>query len=226
MERMEKQASLIVQFARWPRQGAVKTRLIPALGAAGACRAHVELTERVLLNLADVPNRQWDYSIAWDHAPGPTTVDAAALLEAIDHLNVQVQVQRGGDLGERMLNALVDGLSSYRSVLIVGSDCPAVDASYVAQALASLERHDVVLGPAEDGGYVLIGARRTLSSMLDNVTWGSSQALRQTCDELRREGLSFALLRSCWDVDTVEDWQRFLAWKNRGPVTPAHKTGP
>lgn len=225
MEQMEKQPNLIVQFARWPRQGAVKTRLIPALGAAGACRAHVELTERVLLNLAGVTNRRWDYCIAWDHAPGPTTVDAASLLDLIDRLNVRVSVQRGDDLGERMLNALVDGLASYQTVLIVGSDCPAVDVPYVMQALASLERQDVVLGPAEDGGYVLIGARRTLSAMLDNVTWGSSQALQQTCDELRRNGLAFSLLRSCWDVDTAEDWQRFLAWKNSGPVTPVHETG-
>ncbi|WP_097460553.1 TIGR04282 family arsenosugar biosynthesis glycosyltransferase [Mangrovitalea sediminis] len=223
---MKQKASLVIQFAKWPRRGSVKTRLIPSLGRVGACQAHVELAETVLLRLAKLPQRPWDYAIAWDRPPGPATVDAAPLLRQVQRLGIGVLVQRGADLGKRMLNALADGLETYESVVIVGSDCPVVESTYVAQALASLERQDVVLGPAEDGGYVLIGARRTQPSMLDGVTWGSSSALRQTCEALSRNGLSFTLLRSRWDVDTANDWQRFLAWKNGGPVIPARETGP
>jgi len=75
--------------------------------------------------------------------------------------------------------------------------------------VAALDEVDVVLGPSEDGGYVLIGARRVLPGMLADVAWGTEKALSQTCDRLTQAGLSFRLLPQRWDVDEPEDWHRF-----------------
>jgi hypothetical protein len=84
-----------------------------------------------------------------------------------------------------------------------------VDAAYVLQAAEKLIHVDVVLGPSEDGGFVLIGARKVVPGMLDGIQWGSEHVLRQTCEKLKRAGLSVGLLPMRWDVDEAEDWQRF-----------------
>lgn len=198
---------LLIQFAKWPEAGSVKTRLIPALGPLGALEAHLTLTRRVLDNLQEVgyPVEFW-----WDREPAPVLPDAAAIAAELQAKNLVQRIQFPGDLGYRMLSALNDGLARATRVIIVGSDCPSVDPQYVKAAVAALDDVDVVLGPAEDGGFVLIGARRTDPAMLDGVVWGSSVALTQTLAQLKRMQLTTRLLDKRWDVDEIEDWDRFL----------------
>jgi glycosyltransferase A (GT-A) superfamily protein (DUF2064 family) len=150
-----------MQFAKWPEPGRVKTRLMPALGAAGALGAHVEL-----------------------------------------------------NLGQRMAHALAGAVQDAGAGVIVGSDCPSVDADYVRRAIALLREQDVVLGPSDDGGYVLIGAGRVVPGMLDDIAWGTEAALEQTCQRLQEKGLRYALLEPRWDVDEPEDWQRWCAYRD------------
>lgn len=206
MPKTESPSVLLMQFAKWPEAGRVKTRLIPALGVSGALNAHVTLTLAVLDNLcgARLPVQFW-----WDRAVESAPVDAREVVRDIERRGVMQKVQQGANLGERMLGALGTGLQSHALALIVGSDCPSVEAGYVSQAVAALQEYDVVLGPSDDGGYVLIGARRVVPHMLDDIEWGTEGVLEQTRERLEELGLSVGLLEPRWDVDEPEDWARF-----------------
>ncbi len=205
--------AVVMQFARWPVPGQVKTRLAATLGKAGALDAHLRLTGFVMDNLL---NAAPALEIWWDREPALSPPAAAVpLLTRLRENRVIQRTQEGSDLGERMGRALSAGLDSYRKAVIVGSDCPGVDGGYLAAALAALDSRDVVLGPADDGGYVLIGARRTLPDMLVNVEWGTGRALEQTCRNLKRLGLTWTSLPLSWDVDEPGDWERFLSMAGR-----------
>jgi rSAM/selenodomain-associated transferase 1 len=197
--------ALVMQFAKWPEAGKVKTRLIPALGEQGALAAHCELTLAVLDNLLATafPLQLW-----WD-CDRTTPAEAADVMKKLQGQRVQQRFQSSGNLGDRMAAALCGALHCHKVAIIVGSDCPSVDAAYVLQAAEKLIHVDVVLGPSEDGGFVLIGARKVVPGMLDGIQWGSEHVLRQTCEKLKRAGLSVGLLPMRWDVDEAEDWQRF-----------------
>lgn len=206
MAKVKTADAVVMQFAKWPEAGRVKTRLIPALGMFGALNAHVALTLAVLENLNDsgLAVQFW-----WDRELTPAPEDAQKIVQAIEHLGIEQQAQQGVNLGARMFDALEAGLESHTLALIVGSDCPSVEPGYVLQAVACLEEYDVVLGPSDDGGYVLIGSRRVVPHMLDDITWGTDDALEQTCEQIKKMGLSVGLLEPRWDVDEPEDWVRF-----------------
>lgn len=198
--------ALVMQFAKWPEAGRVKTRLIPALGVSGALDAHLTLTLAVLDNLC---GSGFSVQFWWDREVESVPVDAQAIVRTLEHRGLAQRIQRGANLGDRMLDALENGLESHAAAMIVGSDCPSVEPAYVHLAVACLHEYDVVLGPSDDGGYVLIGARRVLPGMLDGIEWGTEAVLEQTCARLKELGLSVGLLEPRWDVDEPEDWARF-----------------
>lgn len=195
-----------MQFAKWPEEGRVKTRLMPALGAAGALRAHVTLTLAVLDNLCATgyPVQFW-----WDRALDRTPEEADVIVHNLVRSGLEQKIQNGETLGDRMLAALTSSLEQNARAVVIGSDCPSVDPQYVRQALDRLETSDVVLGPSDDGGYVLIGASRVVPGMLDDIEWGSERVLAQTRSRLDQLGLRVSLLEPRWDVDEPEDWARF-----------------
>lgn len=199
---------LVIQFAKWPEAGRVKTRLMPLLGAEGAMNAHLELTAQVLDNLV-ASGRQVQFW--WDRERSDVPAEAAPILSKLQDYGVGQGVQQGADLGLRMTSALAEGLQRYARAMIVGSDCPSVDPAYVAAAFRALTDHDVVLGPSDDGGYVLIGVRRVVPGMLEGIAWGTPEVLERTCERLAGCGLSVHLLEPRWDVDEPGDWQRYLA---------------
>lgn len=199
-------SALVMQFSKWPEAGRVKTRLMPELGAEGAMEAHIRLSLAVLDNLVA---SGYIVRFLWDRELKSTPEGATPVLERLEAHGVAQALQQGDVLGERMLQALEAGLGGFGKAMIVGSDCPSVDADYVRTAVAALDEVDVVLGPSEDGGYVLIGARRVIPGMLADVAWGTDKALSQTCDRLTQANVSFRLLPQRWDVDEPEDWHRF-----------------
>lgn len=206
--------SLLV-FAKAPVAGVSKTRLIPLLGAEGAARAHEELTEATLIMTAPLARTSHMRSRF-----------ALSLWGGSDHPQLELWSQRydlpmhwqcEGDLGDRMLHALTYALSSEAGgAILVGSDCPVMTADYVDEAQQALDKADVVLGPAEDGGYVLIGCRRPYPEIFADIQWGSDAVLSQTIAKATALDLSVTLLGTLWDVDRPEDWQRYLAWKTSG----------
>ncbi|MGP4844361.1 TIGR04282 family arsenosugar biosynthesis glycosyltransferase [Marinobacter sp. 1Y8] len=203
-------ARLLIQFAKWPEPGRVKTRLAVALGDEGAMQAHIQLTCAVLANLAatDIPVSFW-----WDRAAPASTKPAGPILDRLRNAEVPEHIQNGHSLGDRMRNAIEESLASAREVMIVGSDCPSVDPAHIQSAFGLLANADVVLGPSDDGGFVLIGARRSLPQTLADVEWGTPMALEQTMEKLKAAGYSVVLAEPRWDVDEPDDWARFLEEK-------------
>ena len=185
----------IAILSRAPIPGQTKTRLIPALGAEGAAELHRRLlhaTVRTALQAGLGPVTLWC-------TPDTSHPEFAACV-ALGPLTLCPQAS--GDLGQRML-ATING-----PTLIIGTDCPALTPAHLQQAAAALNEHDVVLIPAEDGGYVLIGLRQPEPAVFANMTWGSATVFEQTRQRLRDTGLSWHELPALWDVDEPVDLAR------------------
>ncbi|SFR78464.1 hypothetical protein SAMN05216203_3031 [Marinobacter daqiaonensis] len=205
----------LIQFAKWPEPGRVKTRLEPLLGREGALEAHIRLTLAVLGNLAASGH---PVSFYWDRAVASPPSHAQTIIERLAALGARQATQSGADLGERMTKALEEGLGRASHAMIIGSDCPAVETGYIEQARVALAQADVVFGPSDDGGYVLIGARTTHPDMLAGVAWGTPLALEQSIAAVKQCGLRVATLSPRWDVDEPEDWTRFLEIAGQSPT--------
>jgi len=189
----------IVLFAKAPVPGTVKTRLARRYGPAGAARLHRRMTERAAATLADSGLAPVELSCAPD-------VRHPFFARCRSRYGIALGRQGSGELGQRMHRVISHRLREARRVVIVGSDCPALTADYVAAALDALgDGRDAVLGPSDDGGYVLIGARRPMPEVFRGMAWGSSRVLAASLARLRRHGYSHACLPALWDVDVPAD---------------------
>lgn len=122
----------------------------------------------------------------------------------------QFAIQSGSDLGAKMKNAFRDSFAEgFGRVLIIGTDCPELSPEIITQAFAALRSRDVVIGPAEDGGYYLLGMSRYLPGIFEGIPWSTDHVSKLTIDFLQKNGHSYALLPLLSDVDNVEDWRRF-----------------
>jgi rSAM/selenodomain-associated transferase 1 len=120
-----------------------------------------------------------------------------------------IHLQHGADLGQRMAHAAAQGLECAAQVLLVGTDVPLLDADYVQQALQQLAQGaDLVMGPADDGGYVLLGMRRVYAELFQGMPWGSDVVARFTRERCARLGLDLRELPSLWDLDRPADLRR------------------
>ncbi len=205
----------LIQFAKWPEAGRVKTRLEPLLGREGALEAHIRLTLTVLNNLAATGH---PVNFYWDRPLTEPPAEATPVLAALEAEGVLQRVQSGADLGARMTSALAAGLTRADTAMIIGSDCPSVDNGYIEEAREALVEADLVFGPSDDGGYVLIGARTTSAEMLAGVAWGTADALEQSLAAAQKAGLRVATLSPRWDVDEPEDWARFTDCFGQSPT--------
>jgi rSAM/selenodomain-associated transferase 1 len=191
-------------FTRAPVPGATKTRLIPLLGPEGAAQAHQQL-----LALALRCATQAFAGRATVFAAG--AIDHPVLLDLAARHDAPLVAQQGADLGERMLNALTHLLQAHDQALVIGSDCAVLTPQVMQEAAARLQEHDMVFVPAEDGGYVLVGARRGaagLPSAFDGIPWGTSDVMQLTRERLSQTGMRHAELAPLWDVDEPADWLR------------------
>jgi rSAM/selenodomain-associated transferase 1 len=195
----------VLIFAKAPVPGQSKTRLIPLLGAQGAAAAGAELTTHVLQAVAPLAQVSAGFDLwLWGASAHP-------VLQAwADQYELGLKIQSEGDLGQRMRycfkTSFEDGAEH---TLLIGSDCPGMSAAYLRRASAALERTDLVLGPAQDGGYVLIGCKALYESLFDEIEWGSERVLAQTVARARALNLSVTLLETLWDVDRPDDWLRY-----------------
>ena len=200
---LETDCCLIV-YAKAPVPGQVKTRLAPALDGETAALLHTALVERAL----DTAQRSGMAGVELCCTPdtGHSFFRACA-----DDFAVVLTEQGTGNLGERMLRTLKRALQSHDAAIIIGADCPALTGKHLADASRALAGHDVVLSPAEDGGYVLIGARRTDARLFAGIEWGSAEVLAQQRRNLRGLGWSWHEMPTLWDVDRPEDLARLKA---------------
>lgn len=187
---------MIIVFARAPVPGQAKTRLVPRLGAWRAARLHARLTLRALRT-------------ALAARCGAVELHGTRRHEFFDSLGVVFRVQRGRDLGERMYNALSRALRRHDAAILIGTDCPMLAPQDLRRAARLLRGGcDVVLAPAEDGGYVLIGARRVSPGIFEGIAWGGTNVYAATVERLLHSGYRWRALRELWDLDRPEDLDR------------------
>jgi uncharacterized protein len=189
-------------LAKAPAAGAVKTRLIPALGADGAAALHARLIERTVETACAAgigPVTLWV-------TPAPPGAYFTALASRFP---IGLAAQPEGDLGARMLAACQ---AAAGPAIVIGADCPALTLSHLRDAADALRAgSDVVAIPAEDGGYVLIGSRQPQPALFDGMTWGVDIVMAETRRRVAQHGLRSRELPTLWDVDRPEDLVRLHA---------------
>ena len=200
--------SAIVLLSKGFERGRAKTRLMPALGPDGALAVHKALVQRALdtCSAHDASARDWDFRchVAGDPAPLKACLPAG-------HPTTWLP-QASGDLGWRMQSAIADAHGAgYQRVVLVGSDCAVLTREDLARGLAALAHNDFVMGPAEDGGYVLLGSARPSAwlgaPVFSGVRFGGRYALSDSLAALAPLG-RVAQLAVCWDVDDIADVER------------------
>ena len=209
--------AVLLVFARAPRPGQVKTRLIPHVGAERAAAIYCDLltgTLQTALHAGFAATQLW---LAGDRHPYFDHIANGAALE--------IYQQQGADLGDRMQHAFARALKRYRVAILIGSDCPVLTAGDLKQARHALQKNDIVLGPARDGGYYLIGLCKNSSTLFKDIAWGKASVLSETRARIKALGWTLSLLTERWDVDDLKSLRDYLALKEnslgqvrRGPT--------
>jgi rSAM/selenodomain-associated transferase 1 len=193
---MKKEVVLV--FQKNAILGKVKTRLAAGMGDLRALEIY-----RHLLQLT--------YSVLEDVAAPVLTYYS----DFIPETNIPIEksfVQEGRDLGERMAHAFARSFElGMDKVVLIGTDCPTIQSQHLNQAFEALTDSDLVLGPATDGGYYLIGMKRRADYLFEGITWSTSQVLSETLNVASQNGLTTTLLQELNDIDTQEDWERYTS---------------
>ncbi len=185
--------NLIIVFTRNPELGKVKTRLAASIGNENALEIYKYLlnhTKNVLLKVeaakfvfySEVINENdiWDNQI------------------------FQKKLQKGNDLGEKMKNAFAEGFSDgFEKIVIVGSDLFDLETSDIETAFERLEKNDVVIGPAQDGGYYLLGLKYMITALFENKNWSTETVFQETINDIKN--FKYSLLQTKNDIDTIDD---------------------
>jgi rSAM/selenodomain-associated transferase 1 len=194
---MKKEVVLI--FQKNAILGKVKTRLAAGVGEEQALNIYIQLLAKTYLVLRDISVSITTYFS--EFIPEKPTYPAG---------NRMVQV--GQDLGERMKNAFAENFElGIEKVVLIGTDCPSLEGKHIIQAFEALDQSDLVLGPAKDGGYYLIGMKRRADFLFEGITWSSELVLSQTLALAAEQGLQTILLPVLEDIDTLEDWERYCS---------------
>jgi rSAM/selenodomain-associated transferase 2/rSAM/selenodomain-associated transferase 1 len=195
----------LIVFTRFPEPGKTKTRLIPVLGAKGAARLQRQMTEHIIATAAKLSKRP-GLTIEVHHEGGNTD-----LMEEWLGSQFAYRPQGAGNIGWRMRKAFEDAFQDeIATAVIVGSDIPEISTHIIQQAFEGLQKNDLVLGPARDGGYYLIGMKNTIPAetykrLFDDINWGSGNVLSQTLQTAKESELRFILLEPLGDVDSPVD---------------------
>jgi len=187
-------------LAKAPLPGRAKTRLIPYLGPEGAAQAHATMVRHCVATacqaLGALNVTLWT-SLEHQHP---------LFLELQSHHGIALAAQQQGDVGMRVRYALN---STPGPSMVMGTDCPSITVGMLKQCSAALESAPVVILPAEDGGYGLIGTYDDHPSLFEGIPWGTEQVLKITCQRLAALALKASFPDTMWDIDRPEDWQRW-----------------
>jgi hypothetical protein len=204
--------AVLMIFCKAPVPGQVKTRLIPDLTAEQAAELHIELSTKTLQRATRsnlCPVQLW-CTPSTEHAFFTESKAAYPLL---------LKQQQGADLGERMHRAFCSAFSGYSRALLMGCDCPSMTEQDLEQALIALnQENDVVLAPAEDGGYVMIGLSQSHPELFENMPWGTERVLDESRNRIERYKLSHYELNEQWDLDTPKDLERYRLLQSNGTL--------
>ncbi len=198
---MHHSPACILIFARYPTPGQAKTRLIPALGPEGAAQLYQWLAERMIAQVRSLQH-QGAVDIALWHSGATAETMGDWLGKDLIYC-----AQPEGDLGHRLATAMDWAFDQgYGAVLVIGTDCPDLDAAILSQGLEVLAAGvDLVLGPAQDGGYYLLGLTAPQPTLFEGIAWSTSTVLAQTKAQAQRLHLASVDLPTLTDIDTPED---------------------
>ena len=187
---------LIIVFLKAPRPGAVKTRLAQSIGLDAACQAYAEMSLSVLKTLREFQHVQLRFT------PDDAQPETLPFLQP----GWSIAPQGNGSLGDRMKRAI---LETGGPAILIGTDCPVIEPSDLTEARIALNDYPVVIGPARDGGYWLIGMREYYANLFRDINWSTETVLEETLARADQENLPIQLLRELWDIDTEADWKEW-----------------
>jgi len=190
----------LIIFTRYPEPGKTKTRLIPVLGDVGAANLQKQMTEQTIFQVKElqkITNVSFEVRFTGGN------------LEKMQNWlgnDLGYQFQGEGDLGARMERSLVNAFNQKaEQVIIIGTDCPDLNSQILATAFEQLKNFNLVLGPALDGGYYLIGLQQPIGELFMNIPWGTAQVFAKTGEIAQKLNLSIGYLQYLADIDRPED---------------------
>lgn len=205
---------VLLVFVKHPQPGSAKTRLIPALGPENAASLYQVLAEEEIRRTRPLGR---DYRRMFFFAPEDASDEVASWLPG-----ERLLPQLGADLGARMVAAFAAAFASGAPrAAIIGTDVPWVSRELVLEAFAALDGHDVVLGPAQDGGYYLMALTRHRPALFEGIPWSTPSVLAATAERAGALGLSVHLMDPLRDIDTIEDLR--AEWKRIRPLLEKRK---
>lgn len=203
----------IVIMAKAPVAGFAKTRLIPALGAEGAA----ELAKKMLRHTMTTALASKLGIVEVCAVPAPSD----SVWQNLDlPNNISWSSQGEGNLGERMARAAERTVHNGEAIILIGTDCPTIDASTLHEAAESLQQYDASLLPTFDGGYAMLGLKKFDSALFDNIPWSTSTVAQKTLKSIQRLGWQAKVLPPLHDIDEPPDLQHLpTEWDYRNLVT-------
>jgi uncharacterized protein len=201
-------AQRLLVFARLPEMGRVKTRLAASIGDEGALAAYETMLHDLLASIGDV-SAETEIEILW----APTeSANGESLARAFG--DFPTAMQTGATLSERLSMAFSERFFFHatQKIIAIGIDDPSLPRTLIDSAFALLDSCEWVIGPAEDGGYYLIGCRAASfdPTIFEDVAWGTSSVFASTIARIVESQNSVAVLPVRWDVDVAEDWERYV----------------
>lgn len=190
-----KSKKLLLIFVKNPEKGKVKTRLAKTVGDDKAYKIYLKLLNFTIqvVKKVDAKKQIW-YSSFIDDSDGLGGPD------------FKKKLQHGKNLGQRMLKAFQSGFEDhFEKIVIIGSDCPGITPKIINDAFTGLNQNEVVIGPSEDGGYYLLGLRKLIPGIFEDIPWSTEQVFFETVNVLKKEEKDFELLPVLNDIDTAED---------------------
>ncbi len=192
--------NLLIILIKYPAAGKVKTRLAFDIGRKNAARVYRQIAGTVVKNTSPDDNCNYNLQICFSPSKARNMIRKWLTVPAIYSL------QQRGNIGRRMSYCFKKAFrEGYKKVVLTGSDCPALMRPVILHAFRSLEQSDVVVGPAIDGGYYLIGMKRHVPELFQKIEWSTNMVLAQTLDRIKCKGLSFIMLEWLRDIDRVSD---------------------
>lgn len=187
-------------MAKYPEQGKVKTRLAQTIGDENALIVYNKLLQNCITNCIDKEDR-------FNIIPFITPAEKTLQFQADYSIFREAHAQKGCNLGERMMNALLTLKEVKRAdkVLLIGADIPRLDSSIINNAFSHLQTNDIAIGPTTDGGYYLIGMKIVFPEIFDSINYGTEKVLQQTISKAAEAELSYSLLSELSDIDRIED---------------------
>lgn len=207
----------LVLMAKAPQEGQVKTRLIGVLSPAEATELYLNFLRDAFALMEEVWDSRQTVSLVLCYTPE----GAEETFESVEREGSLMLAQRGKDLGQRLRNCFADLFDlGFDSVVVIGADSPTLPSQYLIDAFDSLTGdNDVVIGPAEDGGYYLLGMRKVHEALFEEIPWGADGVLAATEGRACDAGLNPRLLSVWYDVDTPEELERLKMELNEGTVS-------